>query len=278
MGRRATVCRSIATRCSTDDRLPISALADVDVGAFFCRISRHFDDSLATVTGMYDSVEPACVSRMRSHQKAALQLSCPPASSASSRDGGSRRRKRECHRVTFRDRTCPACPRAFEDHAAMLSILLAVAYQADLTRVFTFIDGARGKPATKNPVLKIPETHHDVSHHGNQPEKMALHAKIDTHFASLFAAFIRKTADVAGWRAGRLLDHVVVFGAGMSDGRPTPPIRCARGDWRCRKKDARKSFLGCEGVDACRHFWLSVAECSAGPLEQFGESNGRVEL
>ena len=73
-------------------------------------------------------------------------------------------------------------PEAFEDHAALMFDLLAVAYQADLTRVFTFMMAREASQRTY-PALDIPETHHDVSHHGNQADKMALHAKIDTHFA-----------------------------------------------------------------------------------------------
>ena len=75
----------------------------------------------------------------------------------------------------------------------MMFDLLAVAYQADLTRVFTFMMAREASQRTY-PALDIPETHHDVSHHGNQPDKMALHAKIDTHFASLFARVHRQAA------------------------------------------------------------------------------------
>ena len=82
-------------------------------------------------------------------------------------------------------------PETFEEHAALMFDLLAVAYQADLTRVFTFMMAREASQRTF-PALGIPETHHDVSHHGGQPDKMALHAKINTHFASLFATFVEK--------------------------------------------------------------------------------------
>jgi len=82
---------------------------------------------------------------------------------------------------------------------------------------------------------------------------MALHAKIDTHFASLFARSIEKLRTSPDGD-GSVLDHsLIVFGAGMSDGQA--PLRlsvAARGDWRCREEDARKSLPRCEGVDACR--------------------------
>ncbi len=101
-------------------------------------------------------------------------------------------------------------PEAFEDHAALMFDLLAVAYQADLTRVFTFMMAREASQRTY-PALDIPETHHDVSHHGNQADKMALHAKIDTHFATLFANFVEKLRAVARGRrlgARSLADRV----------------------------------------------------------------------
>ena len=124
-------------------------------------------------------------------------------------------------------------PEAFEDHAALLFDLLAVAYQADLTRVFTFMMAREASQRTY-PALAIPETHHDVSHHGNQPEKMALHAKIDTHFASLFAAFIDKLRNVA--RRRRLGARSLADRLWRRHERRPGPLRvsaAARGDWRC---------------------------------------------
>ena len=129
------------------------------------------------------------------------------------RSSGGSRRPKPATRTSVTDVAAPiGVPEAFEDHAALLFDLLAVAYQADLTRVFTFMMAREASQRTY-PVLAIPETHHDVSHHGNQPEKMALHAKIDTHFASLFAAFIDKLRNAPDGD-GSVLDHsLIVFGA-----------------------------------------------------------------
>jgi hypothetical protein len=169
-------------------------------------------------------------------------------------------------------------PEAFEDHAALLFDLLAVAYQADLTRVFTFMMAREASQRTY-PVLAIPETHHDVSHHGNQPEKMALHAKIDTHFASLFATFIDKLRNAPDGD-GSVLDHsLIVFGAGMSDGQAHSayplPLAAIGGAGR-RMKGNR--FLVANEWTPVANFWLGVAGMFGAPLEHFGESNGRIEL
>jgi hypothetical protein len=169
-------------------------------------------------------------------------------------------------------------PEAFEDHAALLFDLLAVAYQADLTRVFTFMMAREASQRTY-PALAIPETHHDVSHHGNQPEKMALHAKIDTHFTSLFARFVDKLRNSPDGD-GSVLDHsLIVFGAGMSDGQAHsayPLPLAAIGGASRRIKGNR--FLVANEWTPVANFWLGVAGMFGSPLENFGESTGRVEL
>ena len=168
-------------------------------------------------------------------------------------------------------------PEAFEDHAALLFDLLAVAYQADLTRVFTFMMAREASQRTY-PVLAIPETHHDVSHHGNQPEKMALHAKIDTHFASLFAAFLDKLRNSPDGD-GSVLDHsLIVFGAGMSDGQAHSayplPLAAIGGARRRMKGTASSSRTSGRLSPTSGSAWPG---CSAARSISFGESNGRIE-
>jgi hypothetical protein len=169
-------------------------------------------------------------------------------------------------------------PEAFEDHAALMFDLMAVAYQSDLTRVSTFMMAREASQRTY-PVLAIPETHHDVSHHGNQPEKMALHAKIDTHFASLFAAFLDRLRHAPDGD-GSVLDHsLIVFGAGMSDGQAHSayplPLTAIGGAGRTLKGDR---FLVAGEWTPVANFWLGVAGLFGSSVERFGESNGRIDL
>jgi hypothetical protein len=169
-------------------------------------------------------------------------------------------------------------PEAFEDHAAMLFDLLAVAYQADLTRVFTFMMAREASQRTY-PALGIPSTHHDVSHHGNQPDKMALHATIDAHFASLFAAFVEKLRTSPDGD-GSVLDHsLIVFGAGMSDGQAHSayPLPLAALGGAGRKMKGNRFVVAPEWTPVA-NLWLGVAGMFGSRLEKFGESTGRVDL
>jgi hypothetical protein len=108
-------------------------------------------------------------------------------------------------------------PESYEEHVALMFDLLALAYQADLTRVFTFML-AREVSQRTYPDLGVTEPHHAVSHHGNRAESIAAHTKVNVYHMQLFARFIerlRATPD----GDGSLLDHsLIVYGSGMSDG------------------------------------------------------------
>ena len=81
--------------------------------------------------------------------------------------------------------------------------LLALAYQADLTRVFTFMM-AREVSQRTYPELGVTEPHHAISHHGNRPAAIAEHTKVNVYHMELFAASSsgcarRPTATVRCW-------------------------------------------------------------------------------
>src|SRR4030095_4019107 len=109
-------------------------------------------------------------------------------------------------------------PESFEEHMGLMFDLLVVAYQADLTRIFTFMTGREASQRTY-PALGFKETHHDISHHARQAEKMEQHTKINAYFALLFARFLEKLRN-SPEADGNVLDNsLIAFGAGMSDGQ-----------------------------------------------------------
>ena len=76
-------------------------------------------------------------------------------------------------------------PEEFEDHAALMYDLMALAYEADLTRVVTYMK-SRDASQRVYPKIGVTEPHHAMSHHGNNPEKLANLVKLNTHHVSLF--------------------------------------------------------------------------------------------
>ena len=124
-------------------------------------------------------------------------------------------------------------PDSFDEHVALMFDLLAAAYQADITRVFTFMMSRELSQRTY-PQIGVTEQHHSVSHHQNNPEKMAQVVKINTYYARMYAKFLEKLRSTPDGD-GSLLDHsLIVYGAGMADSN-VPRYRSAA-DGRHRRR------------------------------------------
>lgn len=107
-------------------------------------------------------------------------------------------------------------PAAYADHARLMFDLQLLAFQGDVTRVVTF-QLARETSNRTYPEIGVPDPHHPLSHHGNDPEKVAKMAKINQFHVSLFAEFLgRLKATPDG--DGSLLDHsAYLYGSGMGN-------------------------------------------------------------
>jgi hypothetical protein len=98
----------------------------------------------------------------------------------------------------------------------MMYDLLAVAYQADVTRVFTFMLSRELSQRTY-PQIGVTEQHHSVSHHGNDANKIGQNVKINLYHMGLFARFLEKLR-AAPDGDGSILDHSLIFyGGGMGN-------------------------------------------------------------
>ena len=105
-------------------------------------------------------------------------------------------------------------PDGFEPHVALLYDLQLLAFQSDLTRVTTFMYG-REQNGRPYPQIGIPEPHHPLTHHQNDPMKMEKCAKIQTYHVKLFANYLEKLRSTPDGD-GSLLDHVILlYGAGI---------------------------------------------------------------
>jgi hypothetical protein len=107
-------------------------------------------------------------------------------------------------------------PDRFDEHVNLLFDLVALAFQADVTRVATFMLGRELNFRTY-PEIGISEGHHGLSHHGDDPAKMTKYAKLGTYQAELFARFLGKLR-TTGDGDGTLLDRsLFLYGAGLSN-------------------------------------------------------------
>ena len=94
--------------------------------------------------------------------------------------------------------------------------LQALALQGDITRIITF-QLTRELNNRTYPEIGVPDPHHPTSHHGNDPEKLAKIAKINTYHVSLFSEFLQKLGATPDGD-GSLLDHTVyLYGSGIGN-------------------------------------------------------------
>jgi len=168
-------------------------------------------------------------------------------------------------------------PEAFDDHMTITYDLMHLAFQGDISRVFTFMIGHEASDRGYAHI-GIPETHHSISHHGNDAEKLAKYAKLCTYQIVKFSEFLDKlkaTKDADG----NLLDHSLLYwGSGMSNGnqhdRSNPPAVLVGG--------AQGRMKGNRHIEAkeapTANLLLAMAHLSGAEIEKLGASTGRLDL
>lgn len=169
-------------------------------------------------------------------------------------------------------------PQDFEEHMGLMFDLLAVAWAADLTRVFTFMTGREASQRTY-PGLGMTFTHHDTSHHGRNPEKMSKHAQINTYFTLLYARFL-ETLRSTPEGDGNLLDHsLIAYGTGMSDGQAhdSYPLPFSLAGGLGGRIEGGRFMIAPEWT-TIGNLWVDVAGHFGVELESLGESDGRFEV
>ena len=107
-------------------------------------------------------------------------------------------------------------PATFEEHAKLMFELQVLAFQADLTRVITFMVG-REVSNRAYPEVGVVEPHHPLSHHQDDPVRIEKLARINAYHAKMFAHYLEKLQATSDGD-GSLLDHVMIlYGAGISN-------------------------------------------------------------
>ena len=108
-------------------------------------------------------------------------------------------------------------PDSFEDHTKLMLDLVALAFRADITRVFTMIF-SRELSTRTFANIGVPEQHHPVSHHRNDPELIAKKARIDTYHVQLLTYFLTKLQSTRDGDGSLLDASLIMYGGGMGDG------------------------------------------------------------
>jgi hypothetical protein len=109
-------------------------------------------------------------------------------------------------------------PDNYREHLRLMFDMMVLAFQSDSTRISSFLLAHDGSNRSFRDI-GVPEGHHALSHHKNDPEKITKLAKIDHFYSEQFAYLMNKLSNTKEVDGSRLIDHcMIVFGGGISDG------------------------------------------------------------
>ena len=167
-------------------------------------------------------------------------------------------------------------PVLFADYASLMFDMQAIAFQADLTRVSTLMLGREGSLRTY-PEIGVPDPHHPLTHHRDNPEWIEKVTKVNVLHMELFAKFITKLAATPDGD-GTLLDHsIVIYGSGIADGNKhthedLPVVVAGHGGGLL----GGRHLVYAENTPMT-NFYLTMLDRIGVKEETIGDSTGRVE-
>ena len=167
-------------------------------------------------------------------------------------------------------------PADFAEHFKLLTDMVTVAFQADLTRVVTFLVTREG---TSRPYreIGISDGHHPLTHHGGKRDQLAKVTQINEYHVNNFASWVGRLSTLKEGN-GRLLDNLMlVYGAGLNDGNrhihdDLPTVIVGRGGGTL--KAGRRVVFRRETPFSNLH--LSLMDRMGVHAEGFGDSSGRL--
>jgi hypothetical protein len=179
----------------------------------------------------------------------------------------------------FTTPTQPAgVPATFREYAELMFDLQVLAFQADVTRVTSFMM-ARENVYRAYPEIGLPEAHHAISHHGNNPQKMQEYSKLNAYHVDALAYFAKKLQEIPDGD-GTLLDQTaVLYGSGFSDGNVhsnyNVPVVLVGG--RSQGIKGNRHLKYAEGTPLA-NLMLALMDRYGLPLEHFGNSTSELNL
>jgi hypothetical protein len=170
-------------------------------------------------------------------------------------------------------------PKEVKDHIRLMSDIMVLSLQTDLTRVVTFPIANDGSNRPY-PFIGVPEGHHDLSHHGRNSEKQAKIKKINTFHLEQLAYLMGKLQSVKEANGSTLLDNIMmVYGSGIGDGDrhnhdDLPILLIGKGAGSLESgrhlKFPRETPL--------MNLYLALFQRMDAPIERFGDSTGVLKI
>ncbi len=168
-------------------------------------------------------------------------------------------------------------PDTFDEYSRLMFDLQVLAFQTDMTRVSTFMMG-REQSNRAFPEIGIPDSHHPLSHHRNDPEKIAKVIQINIYHSKLFAYFLEKMRDTPDGDGSLLDSSLIVYASSLSDGNQhlvqNLPVLLF-GDGGGQFKTGR--HLRFSEDTPMSNLYLTLLDHYGIGLENFGDSTGKLE-
>lgn len=168
-------------------------------------------------------------------------------------------------------------PAAYADHARLMFDLQLLAYQGDITRVITF-QIARETSNRTYPEIGVADPHHPLSHHGDNPEKIARMAKINAFHVSLFAEYLEKLKNTKEGNGSLLDNTLLLYGSGI--GNPNVhdhtnlPVLVAGGATGGMKGNRHIRY---DQPTPLANLHLSLLDKVGVKIDAFGDSTGKID-
>ncbi len=165
---------------------------------------------------------------------------------------------------------------AFKQHVNLMTDLMVLAFQADITRVSSLMFARAGSNRSYREV-SVPDGHHGLSHHQGKESNLEKIRRIDRFHVEQFAYFVERLKSVREGD-GTLLDScMVLYGSGISDGNRhnnenLPLVLAGRGGGSI---DTGRHIIYDQETPACNLF-VSMLERAGAPIDSFGDSTGSL--
>lgn len=169
-------------------------------------------------------------------------------------------------------------PAVFEDYLDLMLELQRLAFQSDLTRVISFMF-SKEQSARPYPQIGVPEAHHPLSHHNNQPELVEKMSKINTYHVALFAKYLAKLKATPDGD-GSLLDNItILYGSGISNSNAHSgndlPIMLVGGGAGTRKGGRHINY---KDKPPLANLHVTLMEKMGLPVDKHGASTGKLDI
>lgn len=168
-------------------------------------------------------------------------------------------------------------PSGHAEHVRLMLDMIAVAFQADTTRVATFMFGNAVSNVSFRFLDGVTSGHHDVSHHGNQDEKLAEYKIINRWHVEQYAYLLAKLANMTEGEGTVLDNSMILFASALSDGHKHDPHKLpvllgGRGGGRV---DSGQHLVYGEDHPLA-NLYVSMLNAFGAPVERFADSTGSL--